>query len=95
LLGRVISGALDVDYCLHEFALGLSHARGPAPRADRRTRRLPRPAIERALRGAGLPALDRTVMRRLYRLLNPHHDPHVLWGTLRWRVGRLLGTAGA
>jgi len=95
ILQRLIDGALDADYCLHEFTLGLSHARGPGPRRRRRTRPLPRRAIDAALRAAGLPALGRPAMRRLDRVLNPHHDPRILWGTIRWRFGRLLtGIAG-
>ena len=95
ILQSLIDGALDADYCLHEFTLGLSHVRGPGPRRRRRTRPLPRRAIAAALRAAGLPALGRPVMRRLDRVLNPHHDPRLLWGTIRWRFGRLLtGIAG-
>ena len=95
ILQSLIDGALDADYCLHEFTLGLSHVRGPGPRRRRRTRPLPQRAIAAALRAAGLPALGRPVMRRLDRVLNPHHDPRILWGTIRWRFGRLLtGIAG-
>jgi len=90
ILQRLVDGALDADYCLHEFTLALSHARGPLAHQRHRTRPLPRRAIEAALRAAGLPVFGRPLMRRLDRALNPRHDPRILWGTVRWRLGRLL-----
>src|SRR5947199_1459517 len=48
ILQSLIDGALDADYCLHEFTLGLSHVRGPGPRRRRRTRPLPQWAIAAA-----------------------------------------------
>jgi len=88
ILGRLVGGAFDPAYCGHEFAIGAEHAR-LGGRRTYHVRRLPRRAIDDALSAVGVPSLPPAVARRAHLALNPHQDPRALWGTLRWRVGRL------
>jgi hypothetical protein len=88
ILGRLTAGAYDATYCTDEFRLGAQHAlflrSGP-----RRTRAVPRAAIDAALARHAFPPLTARMARRLHRALNPHRDPAALWGTAQWRVERL------
>ncbi len=88
ILARLTEGGYDARYGAREFRLGAGHARFLA-RGARKTRAVPRAAIDAALVRRTLPPLTAWTARRLHLALNPHRDPVALWGTARWRVERL------
>lgn len=88
ILDRLVAGAFDPAYAARQFARGAEHAR-LGGRRTRRIQHVPRRAIGDALDARGLPSLSPALARQLHLALNPRQDPRALWGTLRWRMGRL------
>jgi hypothetical protein len=89
VLARLVAGTFDRAYCVRQFRRAAQHARR-TDLARRSGRHVPRDSLDRALRAAGLPSLDGGSGRELHLALNPRQDPRELWGTLRWRVERLV-----
>jgi glycosyltransferase involved in cell wall biosynthesis len=88
ILERLVGGAFDPAYCMSQFARGAEHARLGGQRTHP-IRHVPRRAINDALDARGLPRFPAALAGRAHLALNPRQDPRALWGTLRWRVGRL------